>query len=61
MEPNRRHRYQSTHLQTPTFDKEAKNVKWKKERTFNKWCWHNFFSFDIFCFFIKDQDVWIDI
>ena len=26
------------------FDKEAKNNKWKKERIFNKWCWHNWIS-----------------
>ena len=23
------------------FDKESKNIKWKKEHIFNKWCWHN--------------------
>ena len=23
------------------FDKEAKNIKWKKESIFNKWCLHN--------------------
>ncbi|KAL6057836.1 hypothetical protein STEG23_034039 [Scotinomys teguina] len=26
------------------FDKEAKNIKWKKESIFNKWCWHNWMS-----------------
>ena len=26
------------------FDKEAKNIKWKKESIFNKWCWHNWIS-----------------
>ncbi|KAL6081733.1 hypothetical protein STEG23_016815 [Scotinomys teguina] len=25
-------------------DKEAKTIKWKKESTFNKWCWHNWMS-----------------
>jgi hypothetical protein len=24
-----------------TFDKEAKNIQWKKESIFNKWCWSN--------------------
>jgi hypothetical protein len=23
------------------FDKEAKNIHWKKESIFNKWCWSN--------------------
>ena len=23
------------------FDKEAKNIQWKKQNIFNKWCWHN--------------------
>ena len=23
------------------FDKEAKNIKWKKESIFNRWCWYN--------------------
>jgi hypothetical protein len=26
------------------FDKEAKNIQWKKESTFNKWCWSNWIS-----------------
>ena len=26
------------------FDKEAKNIKWKKESIFNKWCCHNWIS-----------------
>ena len=26
------------------FDKEAKNIKWRKESIFNKWCWHNWIS-----------------
>ena len=27
-----------------SFDKEAKNIKWKKGRIFIKWCWHNWIS-----------------
>jgi hypothetical protein len=23
------------------FDQRAKNIQWKKESIFNKWCWHN--------------------
>jgi hypothetical protein len=26
------------------FDKEAKNIQWKKESIFNKWCWFNCLS-----------------
>jgi hypothetical protein len=26
------------------FDKDAKNIQWKKEITFNKWCWSNWLS-----------------
>jgi hypothetical protein len=26
------------------FDKEAKNIQWKKESIFNKWCWYNWLS-----------------
>jgi hypothetical protein len=26
------------------FDKESKNIQWKKENIFNKWCWSNWQS-----------------
>jgi hypothetical protein len=26
------------------FDKEAKNIQWKKESIFNKWCWSKWLS-----------------
>jgi hypothetical protein len=26
------------------FDKDAKNIQWKKESIFNKWCWTNWLS-----------------
>jgi hypothetical protein len=26
------------------FDQEAKNIQWKKESIFNKWCWSNWLS-----------------
>jgi hypothetical protein len=26
------------------FDKGAKNIQWKKESIFNKWCWSNWLS-----------------
>jgi hypothetical protein len=26
------------------FDKEAKNIQWKKESIFNKWCWSNWMA-----------------
>ena len=26
------------------FDKEAKTIQWKKDRTFNEWCWINYRS-----------------
>ena len=26
------------------FDKEGKNIQWKKENLFNEWCWENWLA-----------------
>ena len=38
---------QKAHIKTPNtysqliFDKGGKNIQWRKERLFSKWCWEN--------------------
>ena len=40
MEQNRKPRDKSMYLWT-IFNKGGKDIQWKKENLFNKWCWEN--------------------
>ena len=41
MEQNRRPRDNSTHYGHLNFDKGGKNIQWRKDNLFDKWCWEN--------------------
>ena len=41
MEQNRKPRDKSMCLWTPIFDKGGKNIQWKNDNLFNKWCCEN--------------------
>ena len=41
MEKNRKSRDKSIPLWTPIFDKGGKNIQWKNDNLFNKWCCEN--------------------
>ena len=41
MEQDRKPRDKPTHLWALIFDKKGKNIQWRKDSLFKKWCWEN--------------------
>ena len=41
MEQDRKPRRNPTHLWAPYFHEGGKNIHWKKDSLFSKWCWEN--------------------
>ena len=44
MEQNKEPRNKPTYLQSINFDKRGKNIKWKKDSLFGKWCWESWIA-----------------
>ena len=41
IEQVRKPRDKPMHISSPYFDKGGKNIQWRKDSPFNKWCWEN--------------------